>query len=154
MKPVRTRILALGLAALAAPATAEIDASDPEALAAIIRSEGYTAEITTDSTGDPMIVSKIVGVQYRIFFYGCEDGLNCSSIKFSAAFNLQDGMTLQAVNRWHTENRFGTVHLDDEMDPYIDLDVNLAYGVTEKNFADTVDWWRVVLSGFTKFIDW
>ncbi|MDJ0822464.1 MAG: YbjN domain-containing protein [Paracoccaceae bacterium] len=154
MPAIRSTALICALTALAAPAFAEVDGTDPAAMVAVMQSEGYPATLSTDSTGDPMITSKMEGIEYSIFFYGCTDGQACSSIKFSTAFNLQDGMTLQAVNRWHKENRFGTVHLDDEMDPFIDMDVNVAFGVSDANFADTVDWWRVVLSGFKDFIDW
>ena len=154
MPIMRSQALVFALATLAAPVLANVDGTNPAALVSVIQSEGYPATLSTDSTGDPMIESKMEGISYKIFFYGCEQGQSCSTIKFSTAFNMQDGMTLQAVNRWHQENRFGTVFLDDEMDPFIDMDVNLAFGVTEANFADTVDWWRVVLSEFKQFIDW
>ena len=39
--------------------------------------------------------------------------------------------------------------------PFLELDVNLDFdGVGNKNFEDTLDWWRLLTEGFEEFIDW
>ena len=63
-------------------------------------------------------------------------------------------MTMDQVNTWNREFRFGKVYLDDENDPFLEMDVNLDYGVSEGNFLDTLDWWTVVLGRFEEYIDW
>ena len=82
---IRSTALICALSALAAPALADVDGTDPAAMVAVIQSEGYPATLSTDSTGDPKIVSKMEGIDYTIFFYGCTNGQSCSSIKFSTA---------------------------------------------------------------------
>ncbi len=49
--------------------------------------QGYgTAELSKDSVGDPMISGRMAGINYVIFFYGCNDaGKECSSLQFRAA---------------------------------------------------------------------
>ena len=34
------------------------------------------------------------------------------------------------------------------------MDINLIYGVSEDNFRDSFDTWRIVLEKFVTYIDW
>ena len=144
--------LALGCAT---PAVADIDGRDVPAIMNVFLEEGYRVTLSRDSGGDPMLTGKIQGTPYYVYFYGCDDAnANCSAVQFKAGYDLAQGLALDQVNDWNRKMRFGKVYLDEEQDPFLELDVNLLYGVSDANFADTIDWWRVVMQEFEKHIDW
>jgi hypothetical protein len=130
-----------------------VDATDPARLAEILRDEGYRAKVERDDVGDPKISSSSQGVDWTIFFYDC-DGDRCKSIQFAIAFDTEDGVPLELVNRWNRDNRFAKAYLDDENDPFLEYDVNLVGGVTRNNFADTLGLWEGLLGNFMRHIDW
>ena len=150
MKLLAAAVVALGLAGPAGAQT--VDASDAGRLMKIIQGLGYGAQLTTDAAGDPMIVGKAEGVEFRVMFYRCTAGTACRVIQFRAGFDLADGSTLEAMNDWNRENLFGSAYLDAEGDPFVDYAVNLDFGVTRANFEDSFDWWLVVLRDFKSHI--
>lgn len=132
----------------------EVVTAVPEVLAQLVRDEGYNAKLGIDGTGDPKIEGRVGQTEYSIFFYGCDAGKNCTSITFSAGYNLANGMTDAAVNDWHRRKRFTKVYLDDERDPFLQMDVNLDRGVTAENFRDSFDLWRLLVEDFEEHINW
>lgn len=148
-------LIALALALPGAALAQNITADDPGKIAATLQEAGYKAELTQDDQGDPKIKSSAGGANYSIYFYGCANNKHCQSIQFSAGFDLTNGTTLEVVNDWNTKKRYGKVYLDADKDPYIEMDVNLAYGgVSRKGFLDTLDSWDRLLSDFQAHIDW
>ena len=116
--------------------------------------KGYKAEVTTDSTGDPMIRSATDGSNFRILFYNCKSaGPRCVSISFSAGFDLEKGLSYSRINQWNREKRFGRAYLDDEMDPYVEMDVDFERGATIEAVANVIDTWAAVLPVFKNFIN-
>lgn len=154
--------LSFALALVASQASAQantgnstpLDGSNPDKLAAVIRGLGYNATVSTDGDGYPMIEGNYRGSNYFIYFYGCDQSQGCNSVQFVSGYNLENGMTFQEVNEWHLAKRFGRVELDDEMDPWITMPVNLDYGVSVANFEDTFDYWTIVLDEFEDYIGW
>lgn len=139
----------------ASPLSAQsIDASNPFDLMQLIRAEGYKAELSQDSDGDPMLKGRISDTNWSMFFFGCEENRNCDIVKFSAGYDLQNGVSAAKVNEWNRSKLFGQAFVDEEGDPFIEMTVNLDGGVSEENFADTFDWWRIVVEGFEEHIDW
>lgn len=121
----------------------------------VSKSEGYSITQDVDSDGDPMLSGKINGISYDIFFYGCEDvHQHCGSMQFSTAFDLTKGITMDEINAWNRDYRFGKAYVDDEMDPFIEYNITLLGGVTDENLADVIDWWRIALEQFTDHIDY
>ncbi|MEM8854679.1 MAG: YbjN domain-containing protein [Pseudomonadota bacterium] len=150
--PTRSLTAALVLAASilgagTVPAMSEtINAEDPERLRQLARGFG-SAELTTDSVGDPMIRASVAGTNYLMLFYGCTDGAKCRSVQFRAGWsapNLPPGF----INGWNRDNRFGKAYIDSDGDPVLEMDVPMAFGMTAKNFEDTIDWWRISVQGF------
>ena len=140
---------------LASPALAELTQADPDQLSALISSKGYPVEQGTDDIGDPQLVVKSEGTAFYIQFYGCgEDHLNCTSVQFLAAFDMADGMTAEQALGWSRDQRFTSVYLDDEQDPFLQMDMNIDGGVSEANFTDNLEIWRSSLSAFKDYIDW
>ena len=123
-------------------------ASDPEAIAALIRDEGYKAQVGVDGVGDPKITSAIDGSNYTILFYGCTEGANCDSVQFRAGWRMDGGVTLEVLDDWNTTKRFGKAYRDDEDDPNLEMNLTMVGGVTRENFLETLDWWGIAVRGF------
>ncbi|WP_299925425.1 YbjN domain-containing protein [uncultured Pelagimonas sp.] len=139
---------------LAAAAQSQVDASDANVLANLLKAEGYQLDITTDKVGDPLLKGKLDGTNYDIFFYDCTNNANCRTIQFQVGYDMTNGMSLQRANQWNSDMRYATVHLDNEMDPFLQMDLNIDYGVSAENFVDNFKMWSNVLGQFEDFIDW
>ena len=63
-----------------------ISAEDPDGILGIARGFGG-ANLEKDGAGDPLIVGRIDGTKYGVYFFGCSDGKNCSTIQFSAGWS-------------------------------------------------------------------
>ncbi|MBO6639215.1 MAG: YbjN domain-containing protein [Roseitalea sp.] len=124
-----------------------VDATDPEAIINLLRGFG-SAVLEEDDAGDPMIVARIDGTRFLVLFYGCEDGANCKSIQFRAAWESAGNITMGQLGGWNADKRFGKAYLDDVKDPVVEMDVNLFGGVSTRNLEDTIDWWQLVLADF------
>jgi hypothetical protein len=118
-----------------------------EEVAAVVKDSGATVEITKDSGGDPMIKASFGKSNFRVLFYGCSPAKRCKSIQFSSAWDLKDGMTAAKANEWNFTKRWGRLGLDDENDPFLNMDLYLEDGATTEALAsDMVIWYATMLS--------
>ncbi|WP_108661518.1 YbjN domain-containing protein [Acuticoccus kandeliae] len=127
-----------------------IDGRDPDAILNIARGYG-SALMETDEIDDPLIRGRIEGVAYLVYFYGCVDNKECRAIQFRSTFGRET--TLESMNAWNRDHRFGTGYINNEGYPTLEYDVNLDYGVTPRNLDDTFDWWRVTLGEFKEHLE-
>lgn len=120
----------------------------------VLQEKGYRAELSADSTGDPLVLSGADGSNFSVYFYGCEgEPARCDSIQFTAAFDVDgEGMSLADANLWNREHRFGRVYLDDESDPFLEMDVDVEFGFTTEALGSNVTTWVQVLPRFKEFI--
>ena len=141
-------LITLGLLSFAFNAHAQtlVFASNPQAILQIAQGLG-DAKLDKDREGDPKITGNLEGSAYQILFFGCTNHVHCDNIEFQAGWT-DTKATLQEVNRWNRDKRFGKAYLDSANDPMLELDVNLDYGVSRKNLEDTFDYWRKVLRSF------
>ena len=146
-------LLALGVSA-GAQAQTIISAEDPAALMAIIQELGFQAKLEKDDVGDPVILSSSGGVDFRIYFYECKNNKRCKSLHFSVGYDLADGSSLDAVQLWNADKRFASAYLDDEADPFLQMDINTEGGISQKNFENTFQLWQSLKGEFEQFIDW
>jgi hypothetical protein len=123
-----------------------IDATDIDGILEIARGYG-NARKTTDSEGDPEITGKLGGISYSVYFYGCVDHEDCTSIQFYAGWDSTD-VTVDDINAWNQENRFARAYIDSDNNPVVEMDVNLDYGVTTDNLDDSFDLWRILSDDF------
>jgi len=151
MKAISTLLLAAALGATNVQAASLVDATQPKQLLELAKGYG-SASLEEDDFGDPLIVGRINGTRYSIYFYGCENNKDCDDVQFNAAWTGYD-TSLRQMNTWNTNKRYGTAYLDDDGDPNIDLIVNLKYGVTRNNFDDTLDWWKLTMEEFAEYIN-
>lgn len=140
-----------------APAIASvtlIDGTDVELIAAVLRENGYRAEIDQQDDGDPEINSGSQGVKWRLLFYACKENSDCSAVQFNAGLDLIDGVAESAAHTWNGKKRYGTSIIDDEGDPWLDFDINLKGGVTKENFEHSLALWEGVLADYLKHVGW
>ena len=146
-------ILTLGLVfAAGAEAQTIVSAEHPDQLVSIIQDLGYQAKLEKDNVGDPVIRSSSDGVDFRIYFYECKNNRRCRSLHFSVGYDLASGSSLDAVQEWNADERFASAYLDEEADPFLQMDINTEGGITQENFENTFHLWQSLKGEFEKFI--
>lgn len=144
--------------ALAQSSIAEelVDATNPERMVSVIQELGYRAKLDVDNIGDPIIHSSVGGTDFSLQFFGCTEDNNdqCKLLLFKVGYDLSEGMNLKAVNSWNQEALFGRAYLDDEDDPWFELEVNMYGGVSRQNFEFTFNRWEVTVASFEEHIDY
>ena len=143
-----------GLLAFAMPAHAQmVRAQDPGSIVAALQASGYAAKLGTDRVGDPMITSGVAGTNFQIFFYNCTDHRACATVQFHSAYDLRTPVTLDRINEWNQNKRFGRAFLDKESDPVLEMDVDLDDGgLSRLLFIDNVEFWASILGEFERHI--
>lgn len=152
----KTAAIAATAVLATAPAQAQmVDATAPGVLADLLRQEGYAATLETDSAGDPLINSSSQGVNWKIWFYGCDsDGRYCKEIQFSVGFDKSSPISASRINEWNREKRFGKAYVDEEGDPFLEHNITLQGGVSRSNFIAAFEKWDLALGQYLTFIDW
>jgi hypothetical protein len=147
-------ILFQGLVLQAPPLEAQdlIGANDPEGLAELIRSQGFQARLDKDGSGDPLIRSAAGGGDFQIEFYGCTQNRNCKTLRLYAGYDLQNGSTLEKINEWNTDKRFASAYLDDEDDPFLQMDINTEGGISPLALETSLEIWQSLKGQFEAHI--
>jgi hypothetical protein len=153
------RTIAFSLAAaaglgLAAPAVAEdVQAQDPASVVAAMQQAGYRAVLGTDDVGDPQIRSATGGSDFLIYFYNCTENTDCRTIQFYAGYSEPNSATLETMNEWNENNRFGRAYLGDDGIARIEMDLDLDDGgVSQALFEDNLEYWAIVMSRFEDYV--
>lgn len=157
MTYLKSTLGAIGIAALfsSGALAGEITATDPAQIMKAMQEYGFTVSMEKDSDGDPKIVAQISRTKFRVYFFGCTNNIDCGSLHFRAGYDMDGVMSALKVNEWNREKRFTKAYIDEEGDPFMEMDVNLDYdGVGAQNFEDTLDWWRLLVEDFEDFIEW
>lgn len=136
--------------ALSAQAQTIIDGGQVDEIVNIARGYG-SATLEQQSNGDPKIVGRIDGVSYQVFFMNCTDNANCEDLNFYAGF-LDNKQTLEVINAWNRDKRFGKAYLDSDLDAVIEWDLNLVRGVTRENLDSDFQLWSLILDQYTTYI--
>ncbi len=153
-----SKIMVFGAASvisLASAAHAQVTATDENAILQAMQDFGLVATMGTDNSGDPKISSRVSSTKFKVYFYGCTDNTQCTSIQFGAGYDLKSGISALKVNEWNAKKRFAKAYIDDEGDPFLEMDINTDFdGIGIKNFEDSMDLWRSLVEDFEEFIDW
>lgn len=156
MKPVAIAIAAAGLilGAGAAEARPLRDGVAMDAVARILKDKGYPATMGVDDEGDPKIDSTVEGVDFEVICYPSKKKPSlCASIQFSTVFNLEDGTTWEKVNAWNRGRRYGQAWLDEEMDPFMDLSVELERGASTELIEEHLEIWSELMVHWKEHFD-
>lgn len=148
-------ILAASLAIFSAssPATAQNVVADPAMIAKVMRDAGYRAEVEKASDGSPHIQSSSGGYPFRLFFFGCDaDFSNCDTVQLFAGFRTERSPSLEQMNAFARDNRWGRVYIDQEDDPVIEMDIDLEDGgMSAALFRDNLEYWDAIMGKFARF---
>jgi hypothetical protein len=117
--------------------------ADPGVVLEIAKGYG-SASLGKDNDGDPKVTGMMEGIKYGILFYGCNAGRNCKSIAF-VAFWEKGSVTLEKVNRYNRDRRFGRAYIDKDGDLALDMDVELEYGMSRRNLEEAFADWKLSL---------
>jgi hypothetical protein len=149
---MRSALLAAALSLAALPAAGQelIDGSKVDDIVTLAR--GYGAATLEDQPGGaPRIAGNINGVPYYVFFMNCAAAAPCEDINFYAAF-AGVKPTMDALNAWNRDKRFGNAYLDADLDAAIEFDVNLEHGVSRDNLDAAFSLWSVLLGEYTAYV--
>ncbi len=135
-----------------APATQNSTAligATPEKMLELAKSIGTAAlEQDEDGKAPPMIIGRINGIKYGLYFHGCQNGQpSCSAIEFKASWTGKHQVTVERLNAWHRASRYGVGFLNGRT-PVLRMSANLDGGVTQSNLEDTFQWWARILPEF------
>lgn len=147
-----TVIVASLLAVLPLPALAQevVDGGDVEVILEIAKAHGE-ATLESQEGGDPRISGRINGLGYQLFFMNCTGGKDCEDLNFYAGF-AELKPTVDAINDWNRNKRFGNAYLDSDLDAVIEYDVNLEFGVTRENLDAAFGLWELLLQQYAEHI--
>lgn len=142
-----TVALVLGLSA---PAYAQtIDGTAVDDILGLAKGYGE-ATLETQSNGQPRIAGKVGDVPYQVFFLNCDSGA-CEDLNFYAGF-AGVKPTMDSMNAWNRDKRFGRAYLDGDLDAVIEYDINLEYGVARENLNAAFGVWSLVLGEFAGYV--
>ncbi|MDC9824765.1 YbjN domain-containing protein [Devosia sp. ZB163] len=142
----------LAAALLASPALSQeiVDGSKVDEVVAIAKGYG-TATLESQPDGAPRIAGSIGDMTYYVFFMNCAADKACEDLNFYAAF-ADIKPTLDALNAWNRDKRFGNAYLDSDLDAAIEYDVNLEHGVTRDNLDAAFSLWSVLLQQYADYV--
>lgn len=143
-------------AAMAAtPAQAElISAANPKAVFLIAKANGFNPEMTTKKDENPSFRITVNGTKSLVLFMNCDDdGANCKTVQFYAGFSVTEPISLDHINNWNRDKRFARAYVDLELDPVLEMDLDLDFnGLPSENVAEAFTLWRSLLSEYESFV--
>ena len=77
---------------------------------------------------------------------------DANSIQFSAGFSVKN-VTPAKIAQWNRTKRFGRAYLDDDFEPWVEMDMDLEHGGTTEALANNLDRWVGVIGEFNKYIN-
>jgi Putative bacterial sensory transduction regulator len=122
-------------------------------VALVMKARGLPATVGKDGVGDPNITSKFNGLNFEVIFYDCA-GARCKAIQFSRGFDTDEGVTLEKLNEWNRDFRFGRAFRDNENDPYVQMDVDVELGATIESVGSNLQTWLDVMEAFAQTLGW
>lgn len=153
MTTIRTAALCLAAALAAVPPSAPAaegrGITGPE-LVDILQEEGYRAKLDTDGEGDPMVSSRMGGLDIFVYFYDCTPAKRCGSLQFSVGLDLADGTTHEVINEFNTSFRYVRAFLDHEMDPFMQYDFEVLHTDHVPFITSQMAMWEDLLDEFTR----
>ena len=122
-------------------------------LADVLTVMGITAEQGTDPTGDPQLKFEMNGFTILLVTYGCEAG-SCKSVQLYAGFSMtgKKKVSLEKINEWNRDRRFGRAYIDTEGDPVVEYDLDLEGGVTKGAVEEWIRTFGSIVSTFATHI--
>lgn len=154
-KLIRSILVLLGVFATfaASSAMARNIVAEVDQIAAVLKSSGRTAEVK-NAGGERYVLSEASGHKYAILALGCDDdGASCQSVQFFAAFEAENRPTLESMNNYARNLRWGRIYLDNEGEAILEFDLDLENGgMSRALFLDNVAKWEAMVGGYAKYV--
>ncbi len=143
---------ALGTGAIAQ----QLLASDPQSFMNFYFEQGYPAQLTADSVGDPLIEFRYNGNTQQMWFYDCEANVDCLAVQFYSGYKLNDPISLERLNEWNSgERRFIRAYRTDDGAARIEMDIATSQdGISSRDFNELLTLWLDRRAEFEEFIGW
>jgi len=133
----------------------QIVASDVLSVANFFLGEGAKPQLSTDKYGDPKIRVKYQGSEFVVYYYGCTDGVDCSSIQFYSGYQTEGRVSEAVVNKWNNDKRYIKAYISESGSARIEQDIFLGdQGMAIDDFRTVLDTWVRLMGKFEVFIDW
>lgn len=145
--------IAVVISLISTPARSGNIVADVDQIASILERSGYAPEMGTNS-GERFITAQTNGYKFLVLPQGCDDTKsNCRTVQFFIAFNPQISPSLEAMNSYARDNRWGRVYLDKDGDPALEFDLDLERGgMSEELFLDNLAYWEATVDAYAKFV--
>lgn len=143
------------LAAAAVPAHAElVSATNPKAIFAIAKAQGYAPEMLKQNGSAPSFRMNIDDTNSLVLFMNCDDShANCKTLQFYLAYSVPDGVDAGRINDWNKEKRFSRAYIDGSGDPVLEMDLDLDFaGLPRENVAEAFSLWAALTGSFSSFL--
>jgi hypothetical protein len=127
--------------------------ADANQIADFLRGEGYAVQVSTDDQGDPLITTRSQGARVSIYFYGCEQGRNCSSISFDSAFRPNNKTGDENLHAWGRSKRYAYAVRRADQNIALRMDILMFSGISVEHFRETVSLWERQLGSFLRHIE-
>jgi hypothetical protein len=131
-----------------------VDPAFPRSIVNALQSLGLRATLEKDDAGDPMILSGVSGANFTIWFYGCDQNVNCDAIQLSAGFDTTDAISMSVANDWNRSRVIGEAWVNDEGDPFLTHFVVADGGIPLEVFESIIRRWEVALADYQDAIGW
>lgn len=130
--------------ALSAPSFAEspaiVEVMTIQEVSDLLAEEGYRPEIDDETACS----FKIQGYNAQIILYNEGEAL-----QFHISW-IETDATLDSLNSWNESYRFGRAYMDDKGNPHLEVDLDLAGGVTRDRIKDYLKTCQGLLISFSK----
>jgi hypothetical protein len=130
------------------------DGISEDEVAQALTAQGMAVRLGRDNFREPLIEGTAGTVRFFVYFYDCSPERRCSNIQFRAGFETHGTLTLARINDWSTRWRFGRLYLDPQGDAILDMDVDVARGLTPDQLRAQVTRWRQTLDDAKGFLGW
>ena len=144
-------VLAIALTA-AAPAGAETLTAQGvtrEKMVAIMIRHGLPARIDKDSKGNVIVKSRIIDINYDVYFFDCTDA-GCREIQFATGWS-DSKASQDRINEWNTTKRYLRAYSKPGNVIWAEQDAILGRGTTD-NIEDYLTTWGTMLVQFKEFM--
>lgn len=157
---MRAQRAAIGLVSIvglaAAPAAAQVLASDPASVVRALQAAGYRGEVKTNKNGKPYVSSAANGSGFSIDLYTCKDdakATECKTLMFSSWWDPAPYIDAKLVNDYNKTSMFGRAYLNDKAELTLELPVTTVGGLNQANFEDVVNWWSQADSDLSAMVN-
>lgn len=132
-----------------------VSASEPEGLVSVLSAKEAKVRLDTDDFGDPNIRANFDGTNFSIYFYGCVEGRECTSIQFYAGYRTDGEVRAEEFNAWNSQQRFAKAYFHENGSSRLEMDVFTGrVGVSADDFDEMVGIWLRTMKTFEGVIGW